>query len=55
MAGRVRAALALMGIPIGPLDVLSAGQALARGAILVTRNIREFERVDGLIVEDWPA
>ena len=54
-AGRVRAALALRGTPIGPFDVLIAGQALARGATLVTHNIREFERVDGLIVEDWSA
>ena len=54
-AGRVRAALALMGTPIGPFDVLIAGQALARGAILVTHDIREFERDDGLTVEDWSA
>lgn len=52
-AGRVRAALAASGTPIGPFDVLIAGQALARGATLVTHNTAEFERVDGLMIEDW--
>lgn len=52
-AGRVRATLATAGTPIGPFDVLIAGQALARGAVLVTHNSAEFERVDGLAVEDW--
>lgn len=52
-AGRIRAELALIGTPIGPFDVLIAGQALARGATLVTHNVSEFTRVGGLIVEDW--
>lgn len=39
--------------PIGPHDVLLAGQALAIGAVLVTHNVREFTRVPRLIVEDW--
>ncbi|HEV7455804.1 MAG TPA: type II toxin-antitoxin system VapC family toxin [Roseococcus sp.] len=52
-AGRVRAALAAKGTPIGPYDVLIAGQAVARGLVLVTGNRGEFERVDGLSVEDW--
>lgn len=50
-AGAVRAATA--GAGIGPYDVLIAGQALARGAVLVTHNVREFGRVAGLRVEDW--
>lgn len=41
--------------PIGPHDVLLAGQALALGAILVTNNVREFSRVPRLIVEDWQS
>jgi tRNA(fMet)-specific endonuclease VapC len=41
------------GTPIGPHDVLIAGQALARGLVLVTHNTREFRRVPGLVVEDW--
>ena len=52
-AGRLRATLATAGLPIGPFDVLIAGQALARGLTLVTHNTREFARVDGLTVEDW--
>lgn len=53
MAGQVRARLATSGTPIGPYDVLIAGQALSRGLTLVSRNLREFSRVPGLAVEDW--
>jgi tRNA(fMet)-specific endonuclease VapC len=52
-AGQLRAALALEGTPIGPYDVLIAGQALAREMTLVTHNTKEFGRVPGLRVEDW--
>jgi tRNA(fMet)-specific endonuclease VapC len=52
-AGAVRAALASDGSPIGPYDVLIAGQALSRGLILITRNTREFARVEGLSIENW--
>lgn len=52
-AATLRADLERRGIPIGPLDVLIAGSALARGATLVTHNTREFQRVPGLRVEDW--
>lgn len=52
-AGEIRAILAQGGSPIGPYDVLMAGQARARGLTLVTANLREFQRVDGLSVEDW--
>jgi tRNA(fMet)-specific endonuclease VapC len=53
MAGEIRADLALRGTPIGPYDVLIAGQALARGLTLVTANTREFSRVVGLKLADW--
>lgn len=53
--GRIRAALERKGTPIGPLDTLIAAHALACGATLVTNNTREFERVEGLSVEDWAA
>jgi len=52
-AGELRARLALIGRPIGPYDVLIAGQALARQLILVTHNTSEFGRIEGLTVEDW--
>lgn len=48
-AGEIRAALVAQGKPIGPYDVLIAGQALARGMVLVTRNGPEFGRVAGLM------
>jgi len=52
-AGEIRAGLAREGIPIGPYDVLIAGQALSRSLILVTRNGREFSRIAGLKIENW--
>lgn len=54
-AGEIRAELAKQGRPIGPYDVLIAGQAKARGLTLVTHNVTEFNRVTGLAVEDWEA
>ena len=54
-SAEVRSALERRGTPIGPYDMLIAGQALARGLTLVTGNIREFERVDGLRLENWLA
>ena len=52
-AGLTRAALESKGQPIGPLDILIAGIALAQDAILVTHNTREFARIPGLRLEDW--
>jgi tRNA(fMet)-specific endonuclease VapC len=52
-AGEIRATLMRQGTPIGPYDVLIAGQARARGLTLVTNNISEFQRVEGLEIEDW--
>ena len=54
-AGSLRANLELAGTPIGPYDVLIAGQALRHGVTLVTGNVREFARVTGLQSEDWTA
>lgn len=52
-AGEIRASLASKGKPIGPYDVLIAGQARARNLVLVTRNSGEFGRVPGLLTENW--
>lgn len=49
----IRAVLAVAGTPIGSNDAAIAGHAIASGAILVTNNVREFERVPGLQYEDW--
>ena len=51
--GGVRAYLEKRGTPIGPLDTLIASHARAEGLVLVTNNVREFERVPGLKVENW--
>ncbi len=52
-AAAIRADLEAKGAPIGPFDTLIAGTARAAGAILVTHNLAEFERVPGLRCEDW--
>ncbi len=52
-AGEIRVDLERQGQRIGEYDTLIAGQAFARNLILVTANTREFERVKGLVVEDW--
>lgn len=53
IAGSIRAGLERTGTPIGAYDTLIAAQALRRNAILVTANIAEFNRIEGLRVEDW--
>ncbi len=52
-AAGIRAALQRLGQPIGAYDVLIAGCGLARGLIVVTANSGEFQRVSGLLVENW--
>lgn len=52
-AGEIRAELERQGKRIGQYDTLIAGQAFARNLILVTANTSEFQRVKGLVVEDW--
>jgi tRNA(fMet)-specific endonuclease VapC len=50
---QVRARLERAAKPIGPLDTLIAGQAVARKLILVSNNQREFARVSSLRLENW--
>ncbi len=52
-AANIRATLEAKGTPIGSLDVLIAGTAMAQQGILVTHNSKEFSRVEGLPLEDW--
>lgn len=54
-AGEIRALLASRATPIGPYDVLIAGQAKARNLTLITHNTDEFGRVPGLRFDDWQA
>jgi tRNA(fMet)-specific endonuclease VapC len=53
VAGSIRAALEISGKPIGAYDVLIAGQALNGQLTLVTANVSEFSRVQGLAWQDW--
>lgn len=48
-----RAQLEAKGTPIGGNDLWIAAHALADDRTLITNNLREFERVPGLLVEDW--
>jgi tRNA(fMet)-specific endonuclease VapC len=53
VAANIRASLKIKGQPIGSFDLLIGATALVHGCILVTSNLREFERIDGLNVENW--
>lgn len=52
-AAQIRFNLESRGLTIGPMDLLIAGTALSRNAILATNNTREFSRVEGLRLVDW--
>jgi tRNA(fMet)-specific endonuclease VapC len=51
--GDIRAVLEHKGTPIGVNDFHIAGHARSEGMTLVTNNLREFERVDALRLENW--
>ncbi len=52
-AAIIHAQLEKKGMPIGPYDLLIAGLARSQDMILVTNNIKEFERIDDLHMENW--
>jgi predicted nucleic acid-binding protein len=52
-AGDLLAALEARGTKIGIEDVLIGATALVHGLVIVTRNIKHFDRIDGLAVESW--
>jgi tRNA(fMet)-specific endonuclease VapC len=52
-AAKIRAKLKVKGAPIGPYDLLIAASALSQNLTLVSNNIREFKRIDGLKLENW--
>ena len=49
----IRAQLEASGSPIGEMDMLLAASAIAGGYVLVTNNIRHFQRIQGLAIENW--
>ena len=51
--GKVRAQLASVGTPIGAYDLQIAAIALVNNLTLITHNMREFRRVEGLKIKDW--
>ncbi|KPV54317.1 twitching motility protein PilT [Kouleothrix aurantiaca] len=53
IAGQQGARLAALGTPIGPHDLQIAAIALEHDLTLVTHNVREFSRINGLRIEDW--
>lgn len=53
LAAELRMTLESIGKPIGPMDTLIAGTALAARGVLVTHNTGEFSRVKGLRLADW--
>jgi tRNA(fMet)-specific endonuclease VapC len=52
-AASIRADLERRGMMIGAYDLLIAGHARSRGLTVVTANLHEFARVEGLVCEDW--
>lgn len=53
--GSIRAALERRGQPIGVNDLHIAAHARSEGLVLVSNNLREFDRVEGLLTENWLA
>ncbi|HEX9463054.1 MAG TPA: tRNA(fMet)-specific endonuclease VapC [Alphaproteobacteria bacterium] len=51
--GNLRAELARKGRPTGPYDLMICAHARSEGLILVTNNVRDFERMNGLRIENW--
>jgi tRNA(fMet)-specific endonuclease VapC len=51
--GPIKANLEKKGTIIGPMDLLPAAQAISKKYILVTNNLREFDRIEGLQIENW--
>jgi tRNA(fMet)-specific endonuclease VapC len=51
--GQIRAELERAGRPAGPHDMMIGGHARSEGLVLVTNHVREFERMNGLRIENW--
>ena len=51
--GKIRLQLEKSGTPLGDMDLLIAAAALSASAILVSRNIKHFSKIEGIKLEDW--
>ena len=51
--GKIRARLAKIGQSIGPYDQMIAGHAQSLALILVSNNVKKFERVPEILLENW--
>lgn len=53
LCGKIRADLEKIGKPIGAYDVQIVAQAKSRNLTLITHNVKEFQRVNDLVIQDW--
>ncbi|HNW28390.1 MAG TPA: type II toxin-antitoxin system VapC family toxin [Spirochaetota bacterium] len=53
--GKIKAYLERKGRIIGPMDLLISAQARSKDMTLVTNNMKEFERINGLKLENWAS
>ncbi|KYC35678.1 twitching motility protein PilT [Scytonema hofmannii PCC 7110] len=53
ISGDIYASLRKKGTPVDDIDILIAGIAMTNDLILITNNRRDFEKIDGLEIEDW--
>ncbi len=53
VAAQIRSELKSKGTPIGSFDLLIGATAKLHGLVMTTSNVREFKRIDGLLVENW--
>jgi len=51
--GNIRTDIEKFGTPIGAMDMMIAAHARSQGATLVSNNIRHFDKVPGLLIENW--
>lgn len=51
--GKEKARLKSIGKTIGDLDLFIGSTAIVNNMILATRNTREFERLEGIVIENW--
>ena len=53
--GEIKAALELKGTPLADADIVIAATALEEGLTLVTGNVRHYNRIEQLVIENWFA